>query len=161
MYFYLNQLEPKLALTAFLSTEAGVLVGVNYYRTTDFLCQHLKKKKKSRGVKRLLIYSLNSKNQEPRNSFLDVIFVQVEYSVYLFEFSRTFQIHYFFFPLHYICSFYFFFSVIIIIGIYWKHKFWVIFDFLDTRWMSRNILKSVGGANASDSENQDLFCKGF
>lgn len=50
-------------------------------------------------MKRLLIYSLNSKNQEPRNSFLDVIFVQVEYFVYLFEISRTFQIHYFFSPI--------------------------------------------------------------
>lgn len=97
MYFYLNQLEPKLALTAFLSTEAGVLVGVNYYRTTGFLCQHLKKKKKKKGVKRLLIYPLSSKNQEPRDRFLDVIFVQVEYSMYLFEFSRSFQIHHFFF----------------------------------------------------------------
>lgn len=66
MYFYLNQLEPKLALTAFLSTEAGILVGVNYYRTTDFLSQHLKKKKKE-GVRRLY-YACSIQN--PRNGVL-------------------------------------------------------------------------------------------
>jgi len=97
VYFYLNQLEPKLALTAFLSTaEAGVLVGVNYYRTTDFLSQHLKKKKKE-GVKRLLL-CLQCSKLKKQIFRLYVVFVPLEYCVYLCDFSTFSQRHHYFFP---------------------------------------------------------------
>lgn len=66
MYFYLNQLEPELALTAFLSAEAGVLVGVNYYRTVDFLSQRLKKKKGA-GEKTIIVLAAF---RNPRNRVL-------------------------------------------------------------------------------------------
>lgn len=95
MYFYLNQLEPKLALTAFLSTEAGVLVGVNYYRTTDFFSQHLKKK--GGGEKTIIMLEVF---RNPRNRFLGhVVSVPMEYCVYLFDFSRSSQRCHCFFPL--------------------------------------------------------------
>lgn len=100
VYFYLNQLEPKLALTAFLSTEAGVLVGVNYYRTTDFLCQHLKKiieteRREKEGSEKAI--NIPTVFRNPRNtSWHCVVCAPVEYFVGLFEFSVSFQIRSFF-----------------------------------------------------------------
>lgn len=55
-------------MTAFLSAEAGVLVGVNYYRTMDFLSQHLKKKKKKGGSEKTVIMLAAFRN--PRNRVL-------------------------------------------------------------------------------------------
>lgn len=85
MYFYLNQLEPKLALTAFLSTQADILVGVNYYTTTDFLSQHWgkKKKRKEEEVKRLGYCAFSAQKSKKQVVRLYVLFVPMENSVFI------------------------------------------------------------------------------